>query len=73
MTTLEEYRAIWDSPLDRFVLIRLGNSREQMIIFDLDSRTAQIIEDDELALKVIDKMIERGFAILDHIPEGDHG
>ncbi|MEU8265486.1 hypothetical protein AB0C02_33445 [Micromonospora sp. NPDC048999] len=71
MTTIEEFRDIWDAPLERYVLIRLGNSREQMIIFDPESRMAQIIEDDELALKVIDKMIERGFAILDHIPEGN--
>ena len=69
--TLEQYAYLWDDRAGRYVLIQAveGSERvETCVVYDLESKTGLIIEDDSLALQVKVRMEAAGVPILKNIP-----
>jgi hypothetical protein len=69
---LQEFAAMWGEDAGRYGLVRTDPSSEGVSscdIFDKADRTGMIIEDDDLAAKVMRRMVAAGVPILDRAPD----
>jgi hypothetical protein len=59
-----DLKYLWSTPGGRYALVRCG-SDEELMPFDLLTKSATVIEDDELADYVIEQMRNAGVADID--------
>ena len=72
LSPLEEFAPLWGSEAHKYVLLRVDpGSRElsNCLIVEREHNAAMVIEDDELAAVVMQKMIDAGVQIVDELPE----
>ena len=69
--TLENYSFLWEDETGRYVLIQVipNGGYETCVVYDLESRTGLIIEDDDIALLVKKRLMEKEVPVLDNIPK----
>ncbi len=68
---LDEFAPLWGSEAKNYVLVslELGSTNPcSCLIFHRESKTAMVIEEDEIAQAVIQRMVEAGVEIVDTIP-----
>jgi hypothetical protein len=65
--TVDSFSYLWDGSDEGWALVRLANS-PLPVIFNQVTRTALAIEDDETYADVVQRMIDQGAKVLDHLP-----
>lgn len=66
---VDDFRHIWESPTSQYVLIRVGDGPDvEAMIYDPHRKTVELIDDDDLHEKVVERMISAGFRVIDHLP-----
>ena len=68
----DEFAPFWGSDARKYVLVSVQPTSTDLrhcVIVDREGRSAVIIEDDELALEVMRRMVEAGVPILDKLPD----
>lgn len=68
---VENYRHLWEDQAGRYVLIQAvagGHSHETCVVYDLESKTGLIIEDDDVADQVKKRLADKGVPMLSTIP-----
>jgi hypothetical protein len=71
LDTFENYSFLWEDETGRYVLIQVipdSDRYETCVVYDMESKTGLIIEDDEIALLVKKRLAQSGVPILDKIP-----
>lgn len=69
---LESLAALWGSEMKNHVLLRVRRGTSELdgcLIYDRVSKTALVIEDEELASEVARRMAHAGVPIVDKIPD----
>ncbi|QDV28207.1 hypothetical protein Spb1_00700 [Planctopirus ephydatiae] len=70
---LEEsfFAQLWTTEADHYVLVRVSTSDDpgRYSIFNKKFRQGMLIEDDELYMQIVEKMIKAGVSIVDEIPD----
>jgi len=67
--SVEDFKELWESPGSGYVLIQIGEPDENnYIVFNVKTRVAELIDDDEISVQVIEKMKEVGCPILTALP-----
>lgn len=68
--TLDDFRDLWESPTSRYVLVRVdGGPDVQAMIYDPSRKMVELIDDDDLHEKVVERMISAGFPLVDRLPD----
>jgi hypothetical protein len=68
--TLDDFRYLWEAPTTRYLLLREpGLPDNEAMVFDTETRTMLLIEDDDLAVQVTERMLEAGFSLVDDPPD----
>ncbi|HYQ40904.1 MAG TPA: hypothetical protein VER11_03025 [Polyangiaceae bacterium] len=71
---IDEYEYLWDGSEPEWVLVRVSRTSPDAVatvIYNTKTRMALIIEIDELAEAVQEKMLERKVRVLDSIPSDE--
>lgn len=68
ISTLEDYRYIWNAPLDQYAVVKKGPPMQETFIVGMNPPGMLLMEDDAIIPELIDRMIERGFPVLDQPP-----
>jgi hypothetical protein len=63
---LDEYRDLWEA--GRYLLVRVGARDDEVVIFDPLDRTAIVVDDDEVASLVLQRMRAAGVKVVDELP-----
>lgn len=64
-----EFAYLWDGSEPDWVLLRGSKStRSSYAIFNLSTRGAMLIEDDELFHAVVEEMLSKGAQVFDRLP-----
>jgi hypothetical protein len=66
---VEDFKYLWEQPT-RYVLVRLPDAEgpTDLLVYDTATRSAVLIDDEELDAAVVRRMIEEGVAIRDGLP-----
>jgi hypothetical protein len=68
--TLDDFRYLWEAPTTRYLLLRVpGRPINEAMVFDPETRTMMLIEDDDLYRQVTERMLEAGFSVVDDPPD----
>ena len=68
MDGLAEFEDLWEAPPDRYVLVRVGDRDEDGGLGEPVDRMAVIVDDDEVAPLVVQRMRAAGFKVVDQLP-----
>jgi hypothetical protein len=73
MTTgdVDRYSRLWTSDAKKYVLVHFrldATGPEHRLIFNKETRMAELIEDSELASEVMRRMVETGVEIVNELP-----
>ncbi len=69
---LENYQDLIDDESGRYVLIQTVKGSDEVetcVVYDKQTRTGLIVEDDEIFLQLKTKLREQGIPILDELPK----
>lgn len=66
---LSRWSELWTTQSKDHVLVRTGSGDPcPCVIFNVRTRTIDMIEDDELSLRIVDAMRQAGVPVVDRIP-----
>ena len=68
---LQSFSYLWEDETGRYVLIQGvsgSQSHDTCVVYDLESKTGLLIEDDELAVEVAKRLAEKGVPMLPDLP-----
>ncbi len=68
---LSQFRNLWTTDATRYALVRVGGEatdQPRLVIFNLETRMALTIENDEVCQEVKRRMQHAGVPILDRLP-----
>ncbi len=71
---VEQFADLWGPQHEKYAIVqtvRNATDLRSCVIFNTVARTAELIEDDDLAIEVMRRMVAAGVPIMDRIP--DHG
>jgi len=67
--TVDDYREFWADPTGGYALGHVDDSHEAFVILDQEEQMVVIIEDDQIYLEVVQRMLEAGVVIVG--PQGE--
>jgi hypothetical protein len=65
----EQFAFLWTTPGTRYVIVQLGDSERDRVIWDKQLHGVYLIDDDELHRIAIRQMEENGVPVLSDIPD----
>lgn len=71
-TGIQRFSYLWEDQTGRYVLIQSvpgSLSHETCVVYDCESRTGLLIEDDDVAVEVTKRLADKGVPILAAIPQ----
>ena len=72
MNNIVDFEYLWEDRSGRYVLIQAyagSDNHETCVVYDLFTKTGLIIENDDIAVEVTKRMVEKGFPMLFAIPD----
>lgn len=68
---LIEFKNLWTSDVTKYVLLRTGHGpdgQQRFMIFNMETRMALVIEDEEVSREVKRRMHQAGVPVVDRAP-----
>lgn len=65
---ISKYEEYWINANGTYVLVSLAGTVETAVVFDKETKSAIIIEDNNIAIEVAKRMYEAGVPLLTRIP-----
>jgi hypothetical protein len=62
---VDDFRDHWEGSLGRYVLARVTEGDNGLLIIDQENRMVEIIDDDEVYAEVVRRMLDAGIAIVE--------
>ncbi len=69
---IDEFTPFWSSDISRYVLVSVepgSADLSQCVIVDRQRKSAELIEDPEIALEVMRRMVDAGVEIVSKVPD----
>ena len=69
---IDEFAPFWSSEIEKYVLVNVEPTSTDLrhcVIVDRQRKSAELIEDPELALEVMQRMVDAGVEIVSRLPD----
>jgi hypothetical protein len=70
MTNLHDYGHLWNGSESGWVLVRGISQPDRFNVYNLETRMMLVIENEQLAKRIHERMLAEGATVIDEIPPG---